>query len=90
MDTSKPTFTASPNPTAFCSCGARQTPEHDLLSCKWLKDDRRVLLDAMGGNRLTLRLLHTKPGIEATLAFIERTKVCTRRWRLGQTMEEEV
>ena len=74
----------------LCSCGARQTPEHVLLSCKWLKDDRRILRDAMGGKHLTLRLLlHTKIGIEATMAFIERTKVCTRKWHLGQTMEEE-
>ncbi|KAG9247616.1 hypothetical protein BJ878DRAFT_409132, partial [Calycina marina] len=73
----------------LCSCGARQSPEYVLLSCKWLKDYRRNFQDAMGRKHLTFRiLLHTETGIEATLAFIERTKVCTRKWHLGQTMEE--
>jgi hypothetical protein len=40
--------------------------------------------------RLSLRLLlYTKPGIEATLAFIKETKIATRQWRLERAQEEE-
>ena len=70
----------------LCSCGARQTPEHILLSCKWTREDRKILKKEMKDKPLTLcMLLHTKIGIKATLAFIERTKVGTRKWHLGQT-----
>jgi hypothetical protein len=70
----------SPN----CSCSAEQTPEHLLLSCKWYNSDRQILRQDLDNSALTLPLLlHTKRGIEATLAFIFRTRVVTRKWYLG-------
>jgi hypothetical protein len=70
----------SPN----CSCGTKQTPEHLLLSCKWYNSDRQILRQDLDNSPLTLPLLlHTRRGIEATLAFISRTRVGTRKWYLG-------
>ena len=74
----------------LCSCGAKQTPEHLLLSCKWLRADRKILRDELCNVHLTLPLLlHTKMGIAATLAFISQTRVGTRKWHLGQVADEE-
>jgi hypothetical protein len=67
-----------------CSCGAKQTPEHLLLSCRWYNSDRQILRQDLNHAPLTLPLLlHTKRGIEATLAFISRTRVGSRKWYLG-------
>jgi hypothetical protein len=75
----------------LCSCGAKQTPDHLLLSCKWLNNDRRILRQELSHAPLTLPLLlHTKQGITATLAFITRTRVCTRKWHLGQEPDTDV
>jgi ribonuclease HI len=74
----------------LCSCGAKQTPEHLLLSCKWLRADRKILREDLCNKHLTLPLLlHTKQGITATLAFIGQTKVGTRKWHLGQVAADE-
>ena len=74
----------------LCSCGAKQTPEHLLLSCKWLRADRKILRDELRKAQLTLSLLlHTKQGIAATLAFLSRTRVGTRKWYLGQVEDEQ-
>jgi ribonuclease HI len=68
-----------------CSCGAVQTREHLLLSCKWYRLERRELQNDIGEKELTLRLLlQTKKGIAATLCFLEKTKIATRKWQLGQ------
>ena len=73
----------------FCSCGARQTVEHLLLSCKWLKEERKVLSQDLNSKPLTLPLLlHTSLGIKATLAFISRTQVGTRKWHFGELEAE--
>ena len=73
----------------FCSCGARQTVEHLLLSCKWLKEERKVLTQDLNSKPPTLPLLlHTSLGIKATLAFISRTQVGTRKWHLGELEAE--
>jgi ribonuclease HI len=70
----------SPN----CSCGAKQTPEHLLLSCRWYNSDCLILRQDLDNSPLTLPLLlHTRRRIEATLAFISRTRVGTRKWYLG-------
>jgi ribonuclease HI len=74
----------------LCSCGVRQTPEHLLLSCKWFSEERQILKQDLPRLRLSLPiLLHTKQGIAATLSFIKRTKISTRRWYLGQEQEQE-
>jgi len=68
-----------------CSCGAVQTREHLLLSCKWYRLERRELQNDIGEKELTLRLLlQTKKGIAATFCFLEKTKIATRKWQLGQ------
>jgi hypothetical protein len=59
-----------------CSCGAQQTPDHLLLSYKWLNHNHTILRNDLRNVRLTLPLLlHIKKGIQATLAFISWTKV---------------
>lgn len=75
--------------TNCCSCGAVQTPEHLLLSCRRYSEARRALMKELDTNRLTLPLLlHSKQGIAATLSFLDRTRVATRKWHLGQLEEE--
>jgi hypothetical protein len=72
-----------------CSCGAQQTPDYLLLSCKWPKHNRKILRNDLCNVRLALPLLlHTKQGIQATIAFISRTKVGTRKWHLGQDTDD--
>src|SRR5277367_6814324 len=67
----------------LCSCGAKQTPKHLLLSCKWYKEDRKELKETLKA-RLSLKLLlHTKKGVEGTLGFLRKTGICTRKWILG-------
>ena len=72
-----------------CSCGAIQTADHLLLSCKWYRQERRRLKETLEEDNITLPLLlHTKKGIAATLCFLESTKVATRKWQLGQEEED--
>jgi hypothetical protein len=40
-----------------CSCGAKQTPEHLLLSCKWYNSDRQILRQDLDNSLLTFPLL---------------------------------
>ena len=68
-----------------CSCGAIQNTEHLLLSCKWYRQERRQMREALEEDSLTLPLLlHTKKGTVATLSFLESTKIATRKWQLGE------
>jgi hypothetical protein len=70
----------SPN----CSCGAKQTPEHFLSSSRWYNSNRQILRQDLDNCPLTLSLpLHTRREIEATLAFISRTRIGIRKWYLG-------
>ena len=72
----------------LCTCGAKQTPEHLLISCQRYRKDRKLLCEELDTNHLNLPLLlHTTKGIKATLAFISRTRVATRKWHLGQADE---
>lgn len=73
----------------LCSCGKRQTPEHLLLACKWYKEERQTLKEAMCTPFLTLKLLLcTKKGIGLTLDFITKTKISTRGW-YSNLLEEQ-
>jgi ribonuclease HI len=73
-----------------CQCGKKETSEHLLLSCRKLQTARAKLQDELRGTRLSLRLLlHTKTGIEKTLAFLKETRIVTRKWHLERTLEEE-
>jgi ribonuclease HI len=77
---------------SLCQCGHIETPEHLLLSCNRYTEERNQLQKTLKTpkKRLSLRLLlHTKPGIEATLAFIRETKIATRQWRLERAQGEE-
>jgi hypothetical protein len=50
-----------------CSCRVQQTLEHLLFSCKWLRQDHKILRHDLSNSRLTLPLLlNTKQGIQAT------------------------
>jgi len=70
--------------SSLCRCGSPQTPKHLLLSCRLYKKERKSLQECLQ-HRITLPLLlHTRAGIEATIAFIESTRIGTRQWHLGQ------
>lgn len=74
----------------LCSCHKVQTPEHLLLECPRYKTERKQLKQTIQHRPITLRLLlHTRAGIEATIAFITSTRVGTRNWYLGQTTSEQ-
>jgi hypothetical protein len=50
---------------------------------------RKELVNNLKEKKLTLPLLlHTKKGIASTLAFIESTKMATRKWHLGMEAED--
>ena len=66
-----------------CQCGQKETSEHLLLSCPILLTARTKLQEELRGTRLSLQvLLHTKLGIEKTLAFLRETRIVTRKWHL--------
>ena len=74
-----------------CSCGALQSPQHLLLSCRKYSRERHCLREEGETRRLSLPLLlHTTKGIAATLSFLSQTGIGTRKWHLGQVEEEEV
>lgn len=71
-----------------CLCGAKQTPRHLLLECRRYRWQRRKVEEKMCSDRLTLPLLlHTYKGVEATLEYIKETKICTRKWYLGDILD---
>ena len=73
-----------------CVCGRKQTAEHLLLECRRYRNERRKIEDNLCCTRLTLPLLlHTNKGVDATLEYIKKTKISTRRWYLGETQQEE-
>jgi len=73
-----------------CSCGAVQSPQHLLLSCRRYSRERSRLKKELGTGRLSLPLLlHTSKGITATLSFLSHTGIGTRKWHLGQMEEEQ-
>jgi ribonuclease HI len=77
-------YLASRNQTTDkCSCGAKQTPTHLLLSCKWYKEERKKLRKNLKTNLSLQLLLHTRKGAKETLEFLKRTSICTRKWMLG-------
>ena len=87
--------------TNLCNvCKVKQTPEHMLLNCKIYKAEQKTLKNAVlqskskpgtGSNsELSLRrLLCTGEEIRNTLAFLDQTKIATRKWILGEIEEEE-
>ncbi|KAF1924509.1 uncharacterized protein M421DRAFT_12746, partial [Didymella exigua CBS 183.55] len=64
-----------------CSYRYTQTPQHLLLSCRNYREARKKIKSSLQETRLTMSLLlDTDRGIQATLAFIQETKVGTRKW----------
>jgi ribonuclease HI len=74
-----------------CYCGAKESPEHLLLSCPELSEARIELKRDLPAQISLQLLLHTSIGIEKTLAFLARTKIATRAWNLerGRISEED-
>ena len=81
-------------------CKVKQTPEHMLLSCKIYKAEQKTLKNAVlqskskseteSNSELSLkRLLCTGEGIRNTLAFLDQTKIATRKWILEEIKKEE-
>jgi ribonuclease HI len=67
-----------------CTCGLKETPQHLILWCKNYKIERSILKESLN-SKLTLPvLLHTKPGSEKCLEFLNSTKICTRQWHLNR------
>ena len=77
--------------SSICRCGALETAEHLLLSCREpnVVEPRAKLRDELQGTKLSLPLLlHTKIGIEKTLAFLKTTSICTRRRHIQRRYED--
>jgi hypothetical protein len=73
--------------TNKCICGAKETPEHLLLSCSQFSLARIKLKDKLATNYLSLPLLlNTTPGIEASIAYLSETKICTRKYYLAREL----
>jgi hypothetical protein len=74
-----------------CRCGAKETPDHLLLSCPEAGDARKKMKEHLNLNYpLTLNiLLHTTKGIEATIDFLKETKIATKGWLTRRGLEEE-
>lgn len=73
--------------SSLCSCGSPQTPKHLLLSCRLYRNERKTLQHELRHTITLPLLLHTKAGVEATIAFIQSTRIGTRQWHLGQETE---
>ncbi|PQE26660.1 Ribonuclease H-like domain protein [Rutstroemia sp. NJR-2017a WRK4] len=59
-------------------CGAKEISEYLLLSCSQFSLARIKLKDKLAINYLLfLLLLDTIPGIEASIAYLSETKICT-------------
>jgi len=77
-----------------CLCGKKETPKHLLLECPRYRTQRAVLEEKIR-NQIRVKelnlplLLHTKVGIESTLAFLKETKICTRTWHVQREEERE-
>ena len=84
-------------------CKVKQTPEHILMSCKQYRAEQKTLKNAVlksktgpgpgtgpgSNNELSpKRLLCTREGIKATLAFLKETRIATRKWMVGEVNEE--
>jgi hypothetical protein len=72
------------------NCNFIQSPEHLLLHCHHLKDERLKMINQMKPQTTTLKTLFgTKKGIENLAKFLIDTEIATRRWILGDSEENE-
>lgn len=73
-------------------CNKDQTPEHLLTACLHHKKEQSELKYQLRKVSLpyTAKVLFTtKDGIQATLGFLKKTKVATRKWLLGEVEDED-
>ena len=69
-----------------CRCGAQETADHLLLSCKEYSYIRPERLKA---SRPISQILGQKEGLLDILQFICKTQIPTRQWHLDRHLEED-
>ncbi|PQE08901.1 Ribonuclease H-like domain protein [Rutstroemia sp. NJR-2017a BVV2] len=73
-----------------CIYRAKETPKHLFLSCSLFSLARIKLKDKLATNYLLLLLLlDTTPGIEASIAYLSETKICTRKYHLARELVDD-
>jgi len=73
------------------TCNKDQTSEHLLTACQYFKKEQSELKNQLRLVNLpyTAKMLFTiKEEIKATLLFLKKTKVATRKWLLGEAEVE--
>jgi len=73
------------------TCVKDQTPEHLLTACQYFKKEQSELKNQLRKINLpyTAKVLFTtKKEIKATLLFLKKTKVATRKWLLREVKNE--
>ena len=71
-------------------CRAKETPEHLFISYSLFSLARSKLKDKLATNYLSLPLLlDTTPGIEASIAYLSETKICTRKYHLARELVDD-
>ncbi|PQE08002.1 hypothetical protein CJF31_00011189 [Rutstroemia sp. NJR-2017a BVV2] len=71
-------------------CRAKETSEYLFLSCSLFSLARIKLKDKLVTNYLLLPLLlDTTSGIEASIAYLSETKICTRKYYLARELVDD-
>ena len=73
------------------TCNKDQTSEHLLTACQYFKEEQSELKNQLRFANLpyTAKVLFTiKKGIKATLLFLKKTKIATRKWLLKEVENE--
>jgi len=73
------------------NCNKDQTSEHLLTACQYFKKEQSELKNQLRKINLpyTAKVLFIiKKEIKATLLFLKKTKVASRKWLLGEVEEE--
>ena len=64
------------------TCHRPETPKHLLMECRNNNSERQELRKNLGNFGLPT-LLTTKKGIENTIQYLQKTRIATRKWILG-------
>ena len=65
------------------TCHRPKTPKHLLMECRNNDRERHELRKNLGSFGLPT-LLTTKKGIENTIQYLQKTRIATRQWILGE------
>ena len=65
------------------TCHRPETPKHLLMECRNNNSERHELRKNLGSFGLPT-LLTTKKGIENTIQYLQKTRIATRKWILGE------